>query len=162
MQLHFCVFLYFFIKSKMGTSNSLSFNVELGVTSLFVDCVGMLSHTMLLARQIVGHGGHWRGAWLFSISLQLSLPIGWLAETFTVFIGSSIWAWAGTCSAIHRRKFITTCHQLYIWNHNKYFYFIAYIHESWLGFSPLTWAISPPSSGTFSIPLQSLLLLLSP
>ena len=158
------IFVFFFMKSKMGTSNSLLFNVEIVVPSLSVDCLGMLSHTILLVRRIIGHGGHWRGASLFPRSLQWYLPVGWLVETVRVFIGSaicssSIWAWAGTCSAIHRRKFITTRHQLYIWNHNKYFYFIEYIPESWLGCSPPTWGNSPPSCGTYSVPLQSFLLL---
>jgi len=128
--------------------------------------VGMLSYTILLLCWIVGSGGRYWGASLFPRLLQWSLPVGWLAEIVRVFIGSticssSIWAWAGTWSAIHRRKFITTHHQLYIWNHNKYFYFIAYIPE-WLGCSSPTWGSSPPSCGTCSVPLQSLFLFLSP
>ena len=178
-------YIIFFRNSKMGTSSSLWWLVVVVVPSLYVYCVGMLSHTMLLVRQIVGHGGCWikispaktifvyrykcvfiieiRFS-LFPISLQWCLPNGWLGGTTRVFIGyticsSSIWSWAGTCSAIHRRKFITTHHQLYIWNHNKYFYFIAYIPK-WLGCSPPTWGNSPPSCGTFSVPLQSFILLL--
>ena len=57
----FC-FAFFFIKSKMGTSNSLAFPIEVVVPSLSIDYVAILSRTILLVCRIVARGGRWRGA----------------------------------------------------------------------------------------------------
>ena len=108
------------------------------------------------------HSYYWDMYFIFTISIQWYLHVGWLGEMTGVFIGSvigssSIWAWEGTYSAIHKRKIITTCHQLYIWHHIKYFYFIAYIPH-WIDYSPPTWGSSPRSCGTCLAPLQSFFL----